>query len=155
MPRPKVLNVGKVPKKFIDDPNFQTKMRTLHLGAAAASQRLYVNIDYVKPGAKSVKYHAHSRQEEFFLILKGSAVLRMGGRKIRVKKGDFIAKPAGRGLAHQFINTGPEVLEILDCGLQEAEDVVFYPDEDVFLVKSLGRAFKKTQALKDWSSDPN
>src|SRR5437879_10322802 len=108
MSRPKVLNVGALPRKFVDDPNFRTKMKTLHLGAAAGSQKLYVNIDHVKPGAKSVKYHTHSRQEEFFLILHGSGTLRMNGKKIGIEKGDFVAKPAGQGIAHQFINTGSE-----------------------------------------------
>jgi uncharacterized cupin superfamily protein len=34
-----------------------------------------VNIDYVKPGAKSTKFHSHSLQEEFFLILNGHVVV--------------------------------------------------------------------------------
>lgn len=130
-------------------------MSTLRLGAAAGSRRLYVNIDRVKPGAKSVKYHIHSRQEEFFLILQGDGLLRLDGRRIAVKKGDFFAKPAGEGIAHQFINTGSSVLEILDCGLEDADDFATYPDEGVILIRSLRRAFKLSGALKKWSSDPN
>ena len=130
-------------------------MKTLRLGAAAGSQRLYVNIDHVKPGAKSVKYHAHSRQEEFFLILQGTGVLRIDGKRIAVKSGDFVAKPAGKGIAHQFINTGSKILQILDCGLKEAGDIVTYPDENVALIPSMKRAFRGGAALKNWSSDPN
>ena len=63
----KILNVDNLPDKSADDPKFESKMKTLYLGAAAGSEKLYVNIDYVKPGARSVKYHSHSKQEEFFL----------------------------------------------------------------------------------------
>jgi uncharacterized cupin superfamily protein len=155
MSRPKILNLSRVPRKFVDDPDFKSLMMTLRLGAAAGSRRLYVNIDHVKPGAKSVKYHSHSKQEEFFLILQGSGTLRLGGKKLAVKTGDFFAKPAGQGIAHQFINTGSEVLKILDCGTEETEDVVAYPDEDAVLVRSMGRVYPGRLALKKWSSDPN
>ena len=151
----KLLNVDSLPDEFIDDPKFESKMKTLYLGAAAGSERIYVNIDYVKPGAKSVKYHSHSKQEEFFLILEGSGTLRMNDEEIPVKKGDFVAKPAGKEIAHQFINDGSEVLRILDCGLNEKDEIVAYPDEDMILVKKQRMAFKISDALKDWSSDPN
>ncbi len=151
----KVFNVDDVPEKFVDDPQFESVMKTAYLGAAAGSQKIYVNIDYVKPGAKSVKYHSHSRQEEFFLILAGSGVLRMKDKETPVRKGDFVAKPAGKDIAHQFINTGSKVLQILDCGLNEPYETVAYPDEGVVLLKKQGLAFRISDALKNWSSDPN
>lgn len=152
---PKVFNLDNVPDEYVDDPKFTSLMKTLYLGAAAGSERIYVNIDFVKPGGKSVKYHSHSKQEEFFLILAGESTLRMNGEEITVRKGDFVAKPAGKGIAHQFINTGDEVLEILDCGLVDPDDVITYPDEDVVLLKKQRLIFKRCDALADWSSDPN
>jgi uncharacterized cupin superfamily protein len=151
----KVLNIVDIPHEFVDDVKFKSPMKTAYLGAAAGSEKLYVNIDYVKPGAKSVKYHSHSKQEEFFLILKGSGILRMQDEEIFVRQGDFVAKPAGKEIAHQFMNNGSEVLQILDCGLNERDETITYPDEEVILLKRLGLAFKVSDALKDWSSDPN
>ena len=151
----KMLNIDNLPHEFIDDPEFESEMKTAYLGAAAGSNRIYVNIDYVKPGAKSVKYHSHSSQEEFFLILKGSGMLRMNDEEISVKPGDFVAKPAGKGIAHQFTNDGSEILQILDCGLNERDDIITYPDEGVILLKKQRLAFKLSDALKEWSSDPN
>ena len=151
----RILNVDNLPDEFMDDPKFESKMKTLYLGAAAGNDKLYANIDYVKPGAKSVKYHSHSEQEEFFLILEGSGTLRMNDKKIPVKRGDFVAKPAGKGIAHQFINDGTEVLQILDCGLNERDEVITYPDDGVILLKKQRIAFKISDALKEWSSDPN
>jgi uncharacterized cupin superfamily protein len=150
----KILNMDNVPEKFVDDPEFVSRMKTTYLGAAAGSEKIYVNIDYVKPGAKSVKYHSHSRQEEFFLILKGNATLRMKNQEFPVKAGDFVAKPAGKDIAHQFINSGSEVLQILDCGLNEPDEAITYPDEGIILFKKEKLAFRVKDALSDWSSDP-
>ena len=152
---PEIHSLDAVPDKYTDDPNFESPLKTKYLGALAGSERIYVNIDYVKPGAKSAKYHSHSLTEEFFLVLRGKGSVRIGDRTVPVKQGDFVAKPAGRAIAHQFINDGDEVLEILDCGTTEKNDVIEYPDEDVLVVKEKGLAFKESQVLKNWSSDPN
>ncbi len=130
-------------------------MSTKYLGALAGSERLYVNVDYLKPGAKSAKYHSHSKQEEFFLVLKGAGTLRLSGKKLRVKAGDFVAKPGGRGLCHQFINTGRGVLVILDCGTKDAGDRVNYPDEGVVLIKDKRKVMKNGRPLANWTADPN
>lgn len=148
----KLCNIEALPEDHIDDDQ---KMCTLFLGDAAGSEKLYVNIDKVQPGAKSTKYHSHSLQEEFFLILAGTGTLRINDEYILVKKGDFIAKPAGRGIAHQFINTGEEVLEILDTGLKVKDDIAYYPDEDVLFARGQKKMFKQTDSLQDWNSDPN
>lgn len=133
------------------------ELRTLLLGAAGGGRRLYVNVDRVPPGRWSTKYHSHSRQEEFFLLLRGSGTLRLGGETVPVVAGDFFAKPAGMGLAHAFYNSGTEELEILDVGTVEDSDVCDYPDEGVRLVKADGsrRWFRGGEELADWSSDPN
>jgi len=151
-----VSNVKSMPVGAISDRAFSQKLQVLMLGAAAGSERLYVNIDRLKPGAKSCKYHSHSMQEEFFLVLAGSGLLRLEGREIDVKVGDFFAKPAGRGICHQFINTGEVVLEVLDVGL-EVEDTAEYPDEGVRLdrARRMATRIDDGEPLPSWTSDPN
>ncbi len=129
-------------------------LETRMLGEAAGSERLYVNVDTVPPGAFSTKYHSHSRQEEFFLILSGSGTVRMNDGEYAVSSGDCIAKPAGRGIAHQFYNDGNVPLVILDAGTVECGDTVNYPDEGVQLEK-WGEARRIYGADDGWSSDPN
>lgn len=150
-----VHNIDRVPPEFIDDPGFGSCLSTKYLGALAGSGRLYVNIDMIRPGALSVKYHSHSLQEEFFLILEGNGTLRIEDRTAPVGKGDFVAKPAGRGIAHQFINDGDEVMVILDCGIRDPGDVIEYPDDDVVVISGSRRAFRRDEFLGNWSSDPN
>lgn len=150
-----LLNTENLPEGFIwsDSVGLITKS----LGAAAGSQKIYVNIDYVPPKAYSTKYHSHSQQEEFFIIISGTGTLRLNGEEQPVKQGDFISKPAGQEIAHTFYNSGKESLVILDVGTNEKEDTCYYPDEDIYLQKSNGerRIFKGKDLDTSWTSEPN
>jgi uncharacterized cupin superfamily protein len=147
-----VYNIGKINEDCVWRD--RAGLVTQYLGRAAGSERLYVNIDHVPPGTYSSKYHSHSRQEEFFLILGGRGTLRLNRQEYPVFEGDFIAKPAGRDIAHTFFNSGDDTLVILDAGTAEREDTVFYPDEGVRLEKS-GEERCVVGADEGWTSDPN
>ena len=54
----RIASINTIPREYIDDPDFQSMMKTVRLGDAIGSEKVYVNIDFVKPGAKSTKYHA-------------------------------------------------------------------------------------------------
>lgn len=127
-----IHNVNDIPTEYTD--SFDGGVTKL-LGGLAGSQKLYANIDIVPPGAQSTNFHAHTLQEEFFLILAGSGVLVTVDGKRSIAKGDFIAKPAGLGNAHRFDNTGNVPLEILDVGTVEKGDVSFYPETGRYLLR--------------------
>lgn len=150
-----IHNLTKLAVDFIDDPKFESKLRTKYLGAAAGSKKLYVNLDYIKPGGKSSKFHSHSQQEEFFAILKGQGLLRYDNKKITVTTNDFFSKSAGKQNAHQFINNSNDILIILDCGTQDDNDEIYYPDEDVKYIKKEKQAYKNGKPIYNWSSDPD
>lgn len=147
-----ILNINDIPDEYTTD--FLGKAYTSYIGKAAGSDKLYLNIDRILPGTKSAKYHSHTKQEEFFIIFSGCGTLRMNGKEYLVHKGDFISKPAGKGIAHQFINTGDEVLEILDVGTKEEGDVVYYPDEEVYYFKDENLVFNVNGKLNTWDSEP-
>jgi mannose-6-phosphate isomerase-like protein (cupin superfamily) len=69
-------------------------------------------IDYaiVPPGA-SIGDHRHAvNEEEFYLVLSGTAVMRRESELVSVRAGDFIRNPPG-GL-HGLRNEGPEDVEL-------------------------------------------
>lgn len=150
-----INNTDKLPEKFIWHDN--VGLITKSLGEAAGSQKIYVNIDYVPPKANSTKYHSHSQQEEFFLILSGTGTLRINDEEITVRQGDFIAKPAGKNIAHTFYNFSDEILTILDIGTMESEDTCYYPDDDMYMQKSNGirRIFRGSDLNTSWLPEPN
>lgn len=130
---------------------------TKELGKSVGSVKLYANMDVVPPRAFSTKYHSHSQQEEFFFILSGEGILRLDDEEQTVHAGDFFSKPAGKGIAHSFYNSGEADLLILDIGTNQTEDTCYYPDEDVFLHKMNGihQAYNGKSLMPDWTSDPN
>jgi uncharacterized cupin superfamily protein len=150
-----INNIDNLPKEYLWEDS--AGLISKSLGEAAGSQKIYVNIDYVPPGAYSTRYHSHSQQEEFFLILSGTGILRLNGTEHRIKQGDFIAKPAGKDIAHTFYNSGEETLAILDAGTNETEDTCYYPDENMYMQKSNGtkRIFSGTQLDTSWYPNPN
>ena len=90
-------------------------------------RRIGVNLDVVRPGQRSVRFHWHREEEEGFLILGGSGWLDLGGERYRVVAGDFFAKPEGPRHAHQFVNDGESDLRILSIGERRPDDVVEHP----------------------------
>lgn len=151
----KISNINTIPDEYIDDPNFESKMKSLLIGDALCSEKIYVNIDFVKPGGKSTMYHSHSRQEEFFLIMSGNGLLRINEEEIQVKTGDVISKPAGKNIAHQFINNSTEILQILDVGNRDKDDVAIYPDENKIFIRNKKLVFNINDNIENWTSDPN
>ncbi len=151
----KIHNLNELAPEFIWQDSLG--LITKSLGAAAGGSKIYVNIDSVPPKGYSTKYHSHSQQEEFFIVIEGTGTLRLNDETVQVKKGDFIAKPGGKGIAHTFYNSGTENLVILDIGTVEPEDTCYYPDEDVYLHKSNGvnRVYHGEAVDKVWKSDPN
>lgn len=129
-------------------------LRTKELLNPLHSKGLYVNIDEVEPGGYSAKYHWHTLQDEFFLILEGHGIARIGDRSHPIRSGDFFFKPAN-SLAHQFFNNGEEILKILDCGIAHTEDAIVYPDDQVVWLQSLNLAFKLSHSVQNWSSTPD
>lgn len=150
-----ISNINNIPEENIYDPDFQSKLKTVCIGDAIGSEKLYANMDYVKPGAVSVKYHFHSKQEEFYLVMSGSGLLRINGEEIPVKAGDVVSAVAGKDTGHQFINNGSEILQILDVGTREKDDIVTYPDENVILIKDNRMVFHLADKLEGWTSEPN
>ena len=67
-------------------------------------------LDYPPAGAGPPK-HVHSREEEGFLVLKGTLELKAGRLRDTVSDGAFFALP--RGVPHEWRNVGDETAEII------------------------------------------
>ena len=132
-------------------------LTTLELSKAVGSERLNVNLDIVPPGAYSTRYHSHTCQEEFFFIVEGTGTLRRNEGERLVTAGEFIAKPAGKGLAHTFYNSGDVPLKIMDIATMDAEDTCHYPDEGMYLHKAgeTRQVYSETTLETRWTPEPN
>jgi len=65
----------------------------------------------VPPGAVGAGPHYHRGRDEFFYVLGGELVLRVGDERHTARSGSFAFVP--RGTVHGFHNPGPEVATLL------------------------------------------
>jgi len=99
------------------------------------ARKLGYNITAVPVGKRAFPLHNHHVNEEMFFILEGSGEVRIGNTSHPIRKGDFIACPAGGPeTAHQIINTGDVELKYLAVSTMQYPEICDYPDSGKFLV---------------------
>jgi len=128
MQRPSFIkNLDEVPEEahYLDEPadRYRTRRR---LGKATGSERIGVNWCRLGPGQTSSRFHHHTVEEEFFLVLEGRAVLRHGDAEHELRPGDAVSIRPGPP-AHQLTNPFGAECVYLDFGLRDPEDVCVYP----------------------------
>ena len=95
------------------------------------------SLTVVPPGKRAWPVHNHHVNEEMFLILDGSGVVRIGAAEYPIRKGDVIACPPGdKDTAHQIINTGDVELRYLSVSTEIPHEIVEYPDSGKVMIRS-------------------
>jgi uncharacterized cupin superfamily protein len=122
------------------------------LGTAAHSARSGINHVTIAPGSRSCPFHCHGAEEEMFVVLAGSGMLRLGEEQLGVREGHVVARPPATRVAHQFI-AGDSGLTMLAWGTRVPNDVVWYPDSNKVAFRGVGiRA--RVEALEYWDGEP-
>lgn len=97
-----------------------------------------VNLTRLAPGAVSALRHAHTRQDEFILVLEGNPTLVTDAGETRLAPGMCAGFKAGTGDAHQLRNDGEDEAVYLEVGDRTPGDSASYPDEDLQAVMGEG-----------------
>lgn len=98
------------------------------VGAPAGGARIGCSVYEIPAGRRSYPYHYHFANEEAIFVLEGEGTLRLAGRRIRIRRGDYVALPVGEQGAHQVINTSKQPLRYLCISTMIEPDVAVYPD---------------------------
>jgi uncharacterized cupin superfamily protein len=123
-----ILNLEDVP---LEDHAHGDRFCARHgqLAGSIGAKLLGCALTVVPPGKRAWPFHCHHVNEEMFVILEGSGVLRFGEREYPVRAGDVIAAPpGGRETAHQLINTSERELRYLSVSTMIPNEIVEYPD---------------------------
>lgn len=107
------------------------KRHNRRLGDHAGIKNFGVNMTRIEPGGQSSCRHAHSKQDEFVLVLEGEVVLETNAGRQPLKPGMCAGFPAGSGDAHRFLNESSRDAVLLVVGDRTAGDEVVYPDDDL------------------------
>lgn len=128
--------------------------RARHLTCAAVGERYRVGmlIEAPAPGMRLAPRHYHMLEEEHALILEGEVTLLLGDERHPMRAGDYACFPAGRKVAHAFLNSGPGPCRYLMIGERNPNDVCVYPDSNKMAVSALRteRAIFDMSAVRDY-----
>jgi uncharacterized cupin superfamily protein len=120
----------------------------LPLAEAWGAQALGFHVETLDAGKFSCPYHKHEREEELFIAIKGSCVLRQDGKFRRIHAGELVFFPTG--VSHQFYNPGPEPFVFFALSNRDKEDVCEYPDSRKRMERNPRRIFQDGQEIKDY-----
>ncbi len=134
---------------FVRDEDYTGKYRVLSKGT-----KLGVNVECIEPGHVTCPFHWHMKEDEFFLVLKGKAMMRTDDGKIEIVEGDAISCPAGEGSAHQFWNHTDEPTHLLMVGQNRPDEVCYYPDSDKWLLRDL-KLHGRVSKADYWDGEPS
>jgi len=98
------------------------------IGKKTGLTKMGIHIEKLPPWRRTSWPHAESEEEEFVMVLKGNPHVWLDGNLHALVEGDFVAFPAGTGIAHTFINnSASEVLLLVGGEARKKENKVFYP----------------------------
>ena len=102
-----------------------------------SGSHLGVRIEEIPPDGTTSHHHYHTAEEEHVVVLEGDATLHLGSEQIQIGVGDHVWFPAGEPIAHHIENSSDRPFKLLVFGERKTDDVVFYPNGSVMLVKSV------------------
>jgi uncharacterized cupin superfamily protein len=108
------------------------------IGDALGLTRIGINYTVLPPGKESSMRHWHTHEDEFVFVLEGEVVLRTSAGEQLLTAGCCAGFPAGSEDGHQLINRSNHSAVYLEVSNRDAEDSVFYTDEDVDLKVTKG-----------------
>ncbi|MCJ8323265.1 MAG: cupin domain-containing protein [Rhizobiales bacterium] len=121
-----VINIDEL--EFVEDGE-NTPGRHSPVASKIGAKKLGYNISICPPGKSTCPFHNHRINEEMFMILEGTGLLRFGDKEYALRQGDIIACPPGdASVAHEIINTGKVDLKYLSLATAINDEVCEYPD---------------------------
>lgn len=101
------------------------------IGAASGLTAMGVSHVVLKPGAWSSQRHWHATEDEFVVILSGSAVLIDESGESLMQAGDCAAFPMGDGNGHHLCNRGDTDCVFIAVSAGSRSGGGDYPDIDM------------------------
>ena len=126
---PFIVNAAELPEDDGTYPGSDERLSFCRsLGGAAGLSRLGVHLERIPPGRRTSFPHAHEDEEEFVYVLAGTPHLWADGVLHALSPGDFVAFPAGTGIAHTLLNDAEDEALVLVGGERSKKSSrLFYP----------------------------
>jgi uncharacterized cupin superfamily protein len=124
--------------------------RSRALGSAAGAKLTGLNLVSLPAGEEGAPPHAHTVEEELFVVLAGEGELELWpspdpqhvfpsepSEVHAVRAGHVVSRPPGTRIPHSF-RAGPNGLTYLAYGTRDSNDVCWYPRSNKIFFRGLG-----------------
>ena len=116
---------------------------TRDIGLWGGGHPFDLQIRRVPPGASVCPQHAHTVQWELFVVIGGTATVRVDATTHAVQTGDAFVQPPGT--AHQILNTGTEDFIFYVIADNPPADSTWYPHSKKWQMKPQRKLFRMTE----------
>ncbi|AIT82213.1 cupin domain-containing protein [Novosphingobium pentaromativorans] len=110
---------------------------TRRVGSAAKFEDFGVSHVTLEPGAQSSQRHWHEQEDEFVVVLSGTATLVDDTGRTLMVPGDMAVFPKNDGNGHMLVNEGDQPCTLVAVGAHGRGDC-HYPDIDMHLFHGKG-----------------
>ena len=159
-PRPSnVVHVGDVEAQPPDARSGQSAVR--NVGVALGSIQTGVKHVTLAPGDSGAPPHAHSAEEEIFVVLAGGGELELTPGlatlpdalvgTFSLRAGTTVARPAGTRVAHSF-RAGADGMTLLAYGTRDPNDIAYYPRSNKIYFRGVG-LMARLEPLDYWDGE--
>lgn len=90
--------------------------RSAPIGKKLGLEKIGIHLELLEPGRRTSWPHAERDEEEFVFVVEGNPDAWIDGILYPLVPGDFVALPAGTGIAHTFINNTETPCKLLAGG---------------------------------------
>jgi len=101
------------------------------IGPKIGASQIGATIYEIPPGQALCPYHYEYPEEEWAIVLDGTATLRHPGGETQLEPGDVVCFPTGPEGAHQLKNTGSAGnVRVMMLSTKQPVGIAVYPDSD-------------------------
>lgn len=116
------------------------------VGLLLGARRLGYALGHLEPGDAYCPYH-WPREEEAFVVWRGTPTLRTPSGSFVLRPGDVIAFPTGAAGAHRLSNESDAACDLLLFANTDEGDACFYPNSRKLLVEQTGTLVRSEPEL--------
>ena len=138
-----------------DEPSGYEQGRAVRVGAKLGAAKLGMTIYELPPGQAICPYHFEWTDEEWGIVLAGTATVRTPEGERELAAGDTVCFPAGPDGAHWIGNRSDETIRVAVLSTKHEFGIAEYPDSDKVGVWAGGQHYmlRRSAHLEYWDGE--
>jgi uncharacterized cupin superfamily protein len=138
-----------------NEPPGYDRGRAVRVGSKLGASKLGMSVYELPPGQAICPYHFEWTDEEWLIVLAGTAALRTPEGERELHAGDTVCFPAGPDGAHWVGNRSAETIRVAVLSTKSEFGIAEYPDSDKVGVWAGGQHYmlRRSGHLEYWDGE--